>query len=153
VSVEQRIKELAIAAGESLQLCKQGKTDGNRKWVEWSVRRAPQQPLPSGNVTAAAGQVPSKTQDHANGNTNGKANGQANDSAETALTVIPNGITGAGITAMELAVNGAAEIAQRVEGRAASKNYSLRFSNEDIRAIALTIFIQALREGGARWQQ
>src|SRR5207247_3392749 len=36
--VEQRIRELAIAAGETLQLCKQSKTDGNRKWIEWSVR-------------------------------------------------------------------------------------------------------------------
>jgi hypothetical protein len=151
--VEQRIKELAIAAGEPLQLCKQAKTDGNRKWVEWSVRRAPQQPRPSDNVTAAAGQVPSGAQNHANGNTNGEANGQSNDSAEKSLTVIPNAVTGAGIIAMELALNGAAEIAQRVEGRAASKSYSLRFSNEDIRAIALTIFIQAMRDGGARWQQ
>jgi hypothetical protein len=151
--VEQRIKELAVAAGEPLQLCKQARTDGNRKWVEWSVRRAPQQPRSSGNVTAAADMVPNKAQNHANGNTNGKANGQVNGSAEKALTVIPNAITGAGITAMELALNGATEIAQRVEGRAASKNYSLRFSNEDIRAIALTIFIQAMREGGVRWQQ
>jgi hypothetical protein len=58
-----------------------------------------------------------------------------------------------GITAMELALNGAAEIAQRVEGRAAARNYCLRFSNEDIRAIGVTMFIQAMREGGIRWQQ
>jgi hypothetical protein len=66
---------------------------------------------------------------------------------------MPEQITGAGITAMELALNGAAEIAHRVEGRAAAQNYSLRFSAEDVRAIGLTIFIQAMREGGVRWQQ
>jgi hypothetical protein len=147
--VEQRIRELAIAAGEPLLLCKQGKTDGNRRWVEWSVRRAPQQPLPSPNETVAAGPAPGKTQNQRNGSTNGNANG----ASEKALVVMPNVISGAGITAMELALNGAAEIAQRVEGRAAAKSYSLRFSNEDIRAIALTIFIQAMREGGARWHQ
>src|SRR5437016_747075 len=65
--VDQRIRELAIAAGELLQLCKQAKTDGNRQWIEWSVRRAPQQPRPSGNVTAAADEVPSKTQNQGNG--------------------------------------------------------------------------------------
>jgi hypothetical protein len=155
--VDQRIRELAIAAGEPLQLCKQAKTDGNRKWIEWSVRRAPQQPLPSGNVTAAAEEVPSEAQNHGNGSTNGKTNGkingQASGSTEKALAVIPSQVTGAGITAMELALNGAAEIAHRVEGRAAANSYSLRFSNEDIRAIALTIFIQTMREGGARWQQ
>src|SRR5262249_8624477 len=63
--VEQRIRELAIGAGETLQLCKQAKTDGNRKWIEWSVRRAPQQPRASGNETAAAGQVRSEVQNHA----------------------------------------------------------------------------------------
>src|SRR5690349_22648615 len=147
--VEQRIRELAIAAGEPLQLCKQAKTDGNRKWIEWSVRRAPQQPRTSPNETAAADQAQSKAPNHRNGNTNGKPNG----SAEKALALMPEQITGAGITAMELALNGAAEIAHRVEGRAAAKNYSLRFSAEDIRAIGLTIFIQAMREGGVRWQQ
>ena len=155
--VEQRIRELAIAAGEPLQLCKQAKSDGHRKWIEWSVRRAPQQPLPSANETAAAAQAPGKAQNHGNGSTNGKANGHTTgsayaDLAEKALAVVPDVITGAGITAMELALNGAAEIAHRVEGRAATKNYSLRFSSEDIRAIGLTIFIQAMRDGGTRWQ-
>ena len=156
--IEQRIRELAIAAGEPLQLCKQEKTDGNEKWIEWSVQRAPQQPLPSANETAAADEVPSKTQNQEDGNTDNEANGHtanghANGSAPKALAVTPDQITGTGITAMELALNGAAEIARRVEGRAAANSYSLRFSNEDIRAIALTIFIQAMREGGARWQQ
>src|SRR5436305_14277949 len=96
--VEQRIRELAVAAGEPLQLCKQSKTDGNRKWVEWIVRRAPQQPLPSGNETAAADQAPSETQNHRNVSTNGKTNGHANGHEQKALAVIPSVITGAGIT-------------------------------------------------------
>ena len=155
--VDQRIRELAIAAGEPLQLCKQAKTDGNRKWIEWSVRRAPQQPLPSGNETAAAESEPSEAQNHGNGSTNGKttakSTGTRTDRPRKLVAVMPSQVTGAGITAMELALNGAAEIAHRVEGRAAANSYSLRFSNEDIRAIALTIFIQTMREGGARWQQ
>jgi hypothetical protein len=147
--VEQRLRELAVAAGEPLHLCKQAKTDGNKKWVEWSVRRAPQQPRASANGTAAADPAQSKAQNHANGNTNGKPNG----SNQQVVAVMPNVVNGAGITAMELALNSAAEIAQRVEGRAAAKSYSLRFSSEDIRAIGLTIFIQATREAGVRWQQ
>jgi hypothetical protein len=151
--VEERIRELAIGVGEPLLLCKQAKTDGNRKWIEWSVRRAPQQPQPSANETAAAGQAPSEAQGHRNGSTNGKPNSRTSGPAETSMVVVPKTITGPAITAMEIALNGAAEIAQRVEGRAAAKNYSLRFSNEDVRAIALTIFIQATRDGGVRWQQ
>ena len=52
--VEQRFQELAIGAGEPLLLCKQEVKDGNRNRIEWSVRRAPQQPLASANGTAAA---------------------------------------------------------------------------------------------------
>jgi hypothetical protein len=52
--VEQRFQELAIGAGEPLLLCKRGVKDGNRNRIEWSVRRAPQQPLalPAGTTTA-----------------------------------------------------------------------------------------------------
>jgi hypothetical protein len=144
---------VAVAAGESLHLCKQSKTDGNKKWIEWSVRRAPQQPRASANETAAADQVLSEPQNHRDGSANGKPNGNVNGSVEKAVAIIPPNINGTGITAMELALNGAAEIAQRVEGRAAARSYSLRFSNEDIRALAVTIFIQAMRDGGVRWQQ
>jgi hypothetical protein len=36
--VEQRIQ---IGAGEPLLLCKKEVKDGNRKWIEWGVKRAP----------------------------------------------------------------------------------------------------------------
>ena len=43
--VEQRFRELAIGAGEPLLLCKKEVKEGNRNRIEWSIRRAPQQPL------------------------------------------------------------------------------------------------------------
>ncbi len=49
-------------------------------------------------------------------------------------------------------MNRATEIAQRVE-RARMRNYSLQFTSEDIRAIRLTMFIQAMRERGVTWDQ
>jgi hypothetical protein len=158
--VEQRIQELAIGAGEVLLLCKKEVKDGNRKWIEWSVRRAPQQSQPSGNETIAAETAQSKAPSHGNGSTDGKVNGHANGHANGSnganggsLALAHAAVTGAGINAMEIALNGATELAQRVEMRAASKNYCVRFSGEDIRAIGLTIFIQAMRDGGVRWQQ
>ncbi len=84
----------------------------------------------------------------ANGRSNGRAAPEKSD-----LPAIPEQITGTGIRAMELALNGAAEIGQRVENRAASKGYSLRFTSDDIRAIGLTIFIQAMRESVFGWQR
>jgi hypothetical protein len=41
--VEQRIRELAIGAGEPLLLCKQQVKNGDRNRTEWSIKRAPQQ--------------------------------------------------------------------------------------------------------------
>jgi hypothetical protein len=58
-----------------------------------------------------------------------------------------------GLTAMEHALITAIEIAQRIEALAGSRNYSLRFTSEDIRAIAVSMFIQLTRDGGMRWQQ
>ena len=54
---------------------------------------------------------------------------------------------------MELALSGAAEIAQRVESRARIRNYSLQFTSEDIRAFGQTMFIQTMRERGVTWDQ
>jgi len=55
--VEQRFQELAIGAGEPLLLCKREVKDGTRNRIEWSVKRAPQQPLASANGTAAVDYV------------------------------------------------------------------------------------------------
>jgi hypothetical protein len=51
--VEQRLKDLAIGAGEPLLLSKQEAKEGDRKRVEWSVKRAPKQPHGSANGTAS----------------------------------------------------------------------------------------------------
>ena len=40
-----------------------------------------------------------------------------------------------------------------VESRARMRNYSLQFTSEDIRAIGLTVFIQAMYERGVTWDQ
>ena len=81
-------------------------------------------------------------------------NGHAQTQYQAAAdgTILPAPITGRGVTVMEVAMNAAAEVAQRVESRAALRNYSLHFTSEDIRAIGLTMFIQASRDGGVRWE-
>src|SRR5664280_938286 len=55
--VEQRLQELAFAAGEPLLLCKKAVKNGDRNRIEWSVRRAPQQPLALSTGTAAEDSV------------------------------------------------------------------------------------------------
>jgi len=62
--VEQRFQELAIGVGEPLLLCKQEVKEGTRNRVQWSIKRAPQQPRVSANGTTA---VESVIADRANG--------------------------------------------------------------------------------------
>ncbi len=159
--VAERIRELDIGPGETFEICKAEAREGNRKWIEWRVRKyeEPQQPRASGNDTAAAATAQTKAQDHGNGSTGGSAKDQAAASGssngnphrqyQTAPdgTILPAPITGKGVTVMEVALAAASEVAQRVEKRAALRNFSLHFTSEDIRAIGVSMFIQASREG------
>jgi len=155
--VGQRIRELGIRAREIFEICKAELREDNRRWIEWRVTRLeePRHPASSANVPEAAATIPHcKVQDHRDGSTGQTAPRQAlSFEAGSDGTLLPVPVTGAGITAMELALNGAAEIAQRVESRARIRNYSLQFTSEDIRAIGLTMFIQAMRERGVTWDQ
>ena len=154
--VGQRIQDLGIRAREVFEICKAELREDNRRWIEWRVTRLeePQHPASSGNVPDATVTIPhTKAQDHRDGNTDQAARRQnLSFEASSDGTLLPIPVAGAGITAMELAMNGAAEIAQRVESRARIRNYSLQFTGEDIRAIGLTMFIQAMRERGAAWE-
>ncbi len=154
--VAGRISELGIKQGEPFEICKAEIRQEDRRWIEWQVRRiaGPQQPSTSGNGSAAAaGNLDRKAQDHRNGSTNGSSGRGAlsYEPTEEGL-LLPAPVDGWGVTAMELSMHAAAEIAQRVESRAMLRNQVVRFSSEDIRAIGLTLFIQAAKEGGARWQ-
>jgi hypothetical protein len=138
--VERRIQELAIGPGEPIEICKTEVKNGSRRWIEWKVRRvdASQQPASSSKAPAAAANGVSKANGHENGST--RPNGQDRNKV---LTLEPEQLAmrmmASGLPAMEHALNTAIEIAQRVEGLAASRSYSLRFSSEDIRAIAVPL--------------
>ena len=154
--VAQRIRELGIRAREVFEICKAELQQDNKRWIEWRVRRIeePRHPASSGNVPDTAASDPSNAQNHRNGNTARTSPKQMLEfQASSDGTLLPVPVTGAGITCMELAMNGAAEIAQRVEFRARIRNHSLQFTSEDIRAIGLTMFIQAMRERGVTWDQ
>jgi len=154
--VADRIRELDIGSGEPFEVCKAEIRDGNRRWINWQVRRVEeaQQPDPSPNAPAAAASVSSEAPDHSNGNTNGSSNRQEFQprlapASDGALLPVP--VRGPAVWVMETAMNAAAEIARRVESRAALSNQPLQFTSEDVRAIGLTMFIQAMREGNVRW--
>ena len=152
--VASRIRELGIRAREAFEICKAELREENKRWIEWRVKRIeePRHPASSPNSPEAAATVPSNTQNQRNGNTH-QTSRPLDLQAAPDGTLLPVPVTGAGISAMDLALSGAAEIAQRVESRARLRNYSLQFTSEDIRAIGLTMFIQAMRERGVTWDQ
>jgi len=153
--VAKQIHELGIRAREIFEICKAELREENKRWIEWRVRRIEEPRHPAGLANtpeAAASDLDRKAQNQRNGNTHQTAR-PLDIQASPDGTLLPVPVTGAGITAMELAMSGAAEVAQRVESRARMRNYSLQFTSEDIRAIGLTMFIQAMRERGVTWDQ
>ncbi|MCE5311026.1 MAG: hypothetical protein LLG20_25590 [Acidobacteriales bacterium] len=154
--VSDRIRELDIRRGEPFEICKAEVKSGNRRWIEWQVRRLqePQQPSSSANAPAAAAPALTEAQNHRHAATSGPSNGSSGTRFEAAATgiLLPVPVAGPGVAAMEMALQAAAEIAGRVENRAALCRYPLHFSSEDVRAIGLTMFIQATRDGGGRWE-
>ena len=153
--VAQRIRELGIRAREAFEICKAEVREEDRSWIEWRVRRleAARHPAPSANAPDAAAAVQSSyAPNHRDGST-GNTPRPLDVCATADGILLPVPVTGAGITAMELALSGAVEIAQRVESRARLRNQSLQFTSEDVRAIGLTMFIQAMRERGVTWDQ
>ena len=151
--VAQQTRELGIRAREIFEICKAELREENKRWIEWHVRRLeePRHPVESPNTPEAAARgLNNDEQNHCNGSTH-QTQRPLDLHAAPDGTLLP--VTGAGITAMELAMSGAAEIAQRVESRARLRHYSLQFTSEDIRAIGLTMFIQAMRERSATWDQ
>ena len=152
--VAKQIQDLGIRAREIFEICKAELREDNKRWIEWHVKKLaqPRHPASSGNVSdAAATGLNGQAQNHRNGTTERKQALEFQASSDGTLLPVP--VAGAGITCMELAMNGATEIAQRVESRARMRNFSLQFTSEDIRAIGLTMFIQAMRERGVTWDQ
>jgi len=152
--VADRIQELNISYGELVQICKAEVRDGHKRSIEWRVSRVEesQQPLSAPAETGVAVAVVSKTAEHSNGRGNGHSNGASRFEVASDGTLLPVPVTGAAVAIMETALNAAVDVAQRVERRAGMNRRALLFNSDDIRAIGLTMFIQATREGGARWE-
>lgn len=158
--VEKRRTELGIGKGEPFSICKREIKDGNRKRIEWQVARV--DPAPESELAAQLEQSIEEAKARkapqpvvrpaaAGETTHPKVNGvHVNGSAKP-----ENGTTaaGAGVTLLKLSLRAAVDAALDAEGYAKDRNYSIRFTSEDLRAMALSLYIQGAREGGGRWAQ
>jgi len=142
--VRDKLVELGVGQNEPFAICRAERREGNRRFVSWVVKpdgsAAPAQsvtghddpPRPNGDAAACA-----KT----NGNGNGSGDGKP-----ASARVSP----GTAETALRAALTASIDAALAAEQYASAHGLSIRFGSEDLRAMALSLFIQHARDGGVR---
>jgi hypothetical protein len=143
--VRDKLVELGIRRNDPFSICKAEQRDGNRRSIQWTVKRIPPE-QPSTGDPVHAGTPPSAvasavTSVAVPGNGNGKPNGK------TAGAL--NGSHGAQAL-LRSALAASIDAAIEAERYATEHGLSVRFGSEDLRAMALSLFIQHARDGGVR---
>ena len=140
--VRDKLVELGIRQNEPFAICRAERREGNRRFVDWVVQpdgsAAPAQsvtghddpPRPNGDAAACA-----------------KANGNGNGNGKSANTPTKSGTAEA---ALRAALTASIDAALAAEQYASEHGLSIRFGSEDLRAMALSLFIQHARDGGVR---
>jgi hypothetical protein len=124
--VRSKLVELGIQPGEPFSLCKGERKEGNRRFIEWQVKKD------NTSNDRPPWEAPS---------VNGKANGPA----------VPKPSNGhSAVSHLQQALTASIDAAIAAEQYAATQGFSVRFGSEDLRAMALSLFIQQAREGGLR---
>jgi hypothetical protein len=124
--VRTKLVELGIQPREPFIICKAERNDGNRRFIEWQV-----------NKENNSNDLPPPETPKVNGQTNGP--------------VTPKPSNGhAAASHLRQALASSIDAAIAAEQYAATKGFSVRFGSEDLRAMALSLFIQHAREGGLR---
>jgi hypothetical protein len=142
--VREKLLELGVGPNEPFSICKAEQREGNRRFIEWAVRRleAVRSSEPAdGGPTASVG-VPHEASAPVRNDCNGAA--RPNGKPSTA-----SGSNGAQAT-LRAALAASIDAALEAERYASEHGLSVRFGSEDLRAMALSLFIQHARDGGGR---
>jgi hypothetical protein len=124
--VRTKLVELGIQPREPFTICKAERKEGNRRFIEWQVNKD----------NNSDDQPPPETPP-VNGQTNGP-DAQKPSNGHAAFSHLKQ------------ALASSIDAAIAAEQYAAAKGFSVRFGSEDLRAMALSLFIQHTREGGLR---
>ena len=124
--VRSRLVELGIQPGEPFTICKAERKEGNRRSIEWQV-----------NKESNSDERPPSETPPVNGKTNGHDTSKPSNGHAPA-------------SQLQRALAASIDAAIAAEQYAAAKGFSVRFGSEDLRAMALSLFIQHAREGGLR---
>jgi hypothetical protein len=158
--VEQRIGELGIAKDEPIEITKAEVRTGQRKAIEWQVRRV--NPTGSEQVgSAPMFQAPLQTATAPQGNASPQGavagvafathNQTQNTNGNSVVKPVPPIKPQYGDALAEFLET--AQIAVKAaETKATAAGFSIRYDNRDVAALATTMFIQAAREGFLQWR-
>jgi hypothetical protein len=124
--VRTKLVELGIQPSEPFTICKAERKEGNRRFIEWQVKK-----------DSNSNDLPGPEAPPVNGKT------KENDTPKPS-----NGH--AAVSHLQQALASSIDAAITAEKYAATKGFSVRFGSEDLRAMALSLFIQHAREGGQR---
>ena len=173
--VRTKIEELGIGKGQPFTVCKAERRNGSRRWIEWVVNPsgspatpepvqkdrpdhpprtagAPHQTQPANPVSTRSGARSTAQGNHPDSGL--KSQARTNGMPQTpggSLSGTLLAMPGAALAIQSALITGI-DAAIAAEQYAAAKGLSLRFTSEDVRAIALSLFIQQAREGGVKWQ-
>jgi hypothetical protein len=148
--VRDKLIELGIKQKDPFSICKTERRDGNRRFIEWVVKRleaeqpSAQPSEPNGNHKPSTPGVPTA---FAVGHVSNNGNGNGRSSVK-----VPSGTNGShvGQASLRAALAASIDAALEAEQYAATHGLSVRFGSEDLRAMALSLFIQHARDGGVR---
>jgi hypothetical protein len=124
--VRSKLVELGIQPRQPFTICKAERKEGNRRFIEWQVNKE----------TNSDDLSPSEAPP-----VNGKTHGPGAPTPSNGHSAVAQ---------LEQALASSIDAAIAAEQYAATKGFSVRFGNEDLRAMALSLFIQHAREGGLR---
>jgi hypothetical protein len=143
--VRNKLIELGIEKNEPFSICKVERRDGNRRFIEWMVKRIESETAAVQAVEHSNGHDPSAgccmPSSGVAPNGNGKPNGAVPVAANRATTAHAS---------LRAALAASIDAALEAERYASDHGLSVRFGSEDLRAMALSLFIQHARDGGVR---
>ena len=138
--VRDKLMELDILQNEPFNICRAERREGNRRFVDWVV-----QPNGSASPTPIANARRDTPESPPNGD--GCARAKSNGNGRPANVV---GAAATAESALRTALMTSIDAALAAEQYASAHGLSVRFFSEDLRAMALSLFIQHARDGGGR---
>jgi hypothetical protein len=143
--VRDKLVELGIRQNEPFDICRAERGDGNRRFVDWVIQpHGAASPIASTNSHADAPGAQVNGDRRARFKPDGKGNGNGGE---------PVGVPASAATAeiaLCAALMSSIDAALAAEQYASAHGLSVRFGSEDLRAMALSLFIQHARDGGVR---